>query len=102
MRVKEGTDDSDAETLDLDWRSHGLPGKYGHPVSGRVISFFLLFLQRKEALLSFSKNNRDLNVNFSDPPLCSEVQRFPEAGKICGGLPRPLAGRGYWLENIGL
>lgn len=43
MRVKEGTADSDAETLDLDWRSHGLPGKCGHPVSGRVISFFLFF-----------------------------------------------------------
>lgn len=43
MRVKGGTADSDAETLDLDWRSHGLPGKCGHPVSGRVISFFLFF-----------------------------------------------------------
>lgn len=41
MRVKGGTADSDAETLDLDWRSHGLPGKCGHPVSGRVIYFSL-------------------------------------------------------------
>ena len=48
------------------------------------------------------KSNEDLNVNFSDHPLCSEVQRFPEAGKSCGGLPRHMAGRGYWLENIGL
>ena len=48
MRLKEGTADSDAETLDLDWRSHGLPGKCGHPVSGRVISFFLFFFFAEE------------------------------------------------------
>jgi len=75
-KSERGTANSDAEILDLDWYSRGLPGKYGHPVSGRVISFFLFFLQRREALLSFSKNNQDLNANFSDPPLVVKYRDF--------------------------
>ena len=55
MRLKEGTADSDAETLDLDWRSHGLPGKCGHPVSGRVISFFLLFFAEERGFIVLFK-----------------------------------------------